>query len=261
MPALPMRSRPENHEGGVDVNWTPAGRPLGWHLKTGAGRRSERAGLEVRTRRLGWAGWLWICGLLAVVPARAEVIPNTLEESARVSVLVGWQRDVQARARTQGQVAPNGGPTLVAAFGYSPVAWGEIGIDLFAGLQPIWKGEGAPLGTAYGALLSGRLQTLWRIGPTFALIPRLGIHVGPAIVSGQSDRAQDFTEALGTGIAGSVSLEARVSARWSFNLGYRYLLAQGVVPGTPHVFNAGGHTLLLGATFSFLPETRGTWSL
>lgn len=198
--------------------------------------------------------------LLAATPARAEVMPATLEENARVSILVGWQRDLQTRARTQGQAPANGGPTLVATFGYAPVAWGELGIDLFAGLQPIWKGEGAPLGTAYGALVSGRLQGLWRMGPGFMLIPRLGLHVGPAIVSGQTDRAADFTEALGTAIGGSVSLEARFSPRWSLNLGYRYLLAQGVVPGTPHVFNGGGHTLLLGATFSFLPGSRGTWS-
>lgn len=198
---------------------------------------------------------LWVAA-----PAWAETLPATLEENARVSVLLGWQRDLQTSARTQGQAAANGGPTGVLTFGYAPVAWGELGIDLFAGLQPIWKGPGAPLGTLYGALVSGRLQGLWRLGPGFMLIPRLGVHVGPAIVSGQGDRAADFTEALGTAIGGSVSVEARFTPQWSFNLEYRYLLAQGVVPRTPHVFNGGGHTLLLGATFSFLPGSRGTWS-
>lgn len=201
-----------------------------------------------------------VLALLAVSDAHAQAGLSTLEESSRITLMAGWQR---AANHTEFRAFPqsNGGPLGALTFGYSPFGWGELGIDLFAGGQPLWKDRSAPWGASYGALVGGRLQLLLPGGPLLALIPRVGVHVGPAIITGPDDEGAGFVETLGTALAGSAGLEARLSPEWSLNLEYRYLVAQGVaaLSGGTHVFNSGGHTLLLGATFSFLPGTRGTW--
>lgn len=185
-----------------------------------------------------------------------------LEESSRITLLGGWQHENNVDVRQGLHLPASGGPLGSLTFGYSPFAWGELGIDLFAGAQRLWRGATAPWGASYGAMIGGRLQLLLPIGSQLALIPRIGAHVGPVIVTGP-DLGKGFTETFGTAIAGSAGLEARLSPEWSLNLEYRYLLAQGVVEvaDAAHVFNSGGHSLLLGATFSFLPGSRGTWSL
>jgi len=205
-----------------------------------------------------------IAAVLALTAAtRAEAGEGLagLEDSSRITLLGGWQRAENRDVRQGLHRPPNGGPLGSLTFGYSPLGWAELGIDAFFGAQPLWKGAGAPWGAVYGALIGGRVQLLIPTG-SLGLIPRLGVHAGPAIITGP-DLGKGFVETLGTALAGSVGLEARLSREWSLNLEYRYLLAQGVVEiaDATHVFNSGGHSLLLGATFSFLPGSRGTWSL
>ena len=98
--------------------------------------------------------------------ARAE----GLAEQGRISILGGWQyapngnflRQYDWQGASPGRQSP-GGPSMVASFGYAPQDWGEIGIDLYGGGQPLWRsGPAAPLVASYGALLSCRVMHLNR---------------------------------------------------------------------------------------------------
>lgn len=199
---------------------------------------------------------LALLGLGIATPARAQE-GESLQESSRVSVHAGWQSALLAHGPTPAAPSP-GGPLALATFGYSPLSWGELGIDLFAGGQPVAGDRGAPWAYAYGALVGMRLQGMLPGGPFQALIPRLGAHLGTAVVT-STGPAGAFVEAVGPALAGSASIEGRLDGNWALNLEYRFLFAQGVL-GESQVFNGGGHTLLLGVTFSFPPGSRGTWS-
>jgi hypothetical protein len=195
-------------------------------------------------------------GLGVGTPARAQD-GQGLRESSRISVHGGWQSALLAQGPAPA-TRSRGGPLAVATFGYSPLDWGELGIDLFAGGQPVAGQRGAPWAYAYGALVGGRLQGLLPGGLFQALIPRLGAHVGTAVVT-STGGGEDFVEVVGPALAASASLEARLDSHWALALEYRFLFAQGVL-GEAEVFNGGGHSLLLGVTFSFPPGSRGTWS-
>lgn len=204
----------------------------------------------------------------APLPARAQDTwaPGSLAGTGRISLLGGWRHSSNGtllrRLEAQGEPAAGpspGGPLAVASFAYAPSEVVDVGIDLFATAERLWRGgPPAPFGVTYGALLGVRLQTLTGpVGPFEALQPAVGLHTGPTLVVAV-DRAGQGVETFTQAWAASAGLTARLPGRWGLSLEYRFLVARGQVPGRGS-FNGGGNWLLVGATYTFPPRGPSGW--
>lgn len=189
---------------------------------------------------------------------------QTLEGVGRISPSVGWRlttnRSFYDRyyARPENAQKPRagasvGGPVVAGAFAYAITESFELGVDLFAtGERLALTGEPRLTTATYGALVAGRLQTLFEgLGPAGA-VPSVGLLTGPTLVLTQAEGGppeEVFTQAWGA----TAGVRVLLDATWAVGLDYRFVFVRGSAGAFGSV-NGGGQWFTLGVTYAFPPE-------
>ena len=192
--------------------------------------------------------------LLAASSSLAQ--DRTIEGMGRVAVQGGyrWTPNAEFMRRAGEALHPvvgsmPGGPQFSASFGYAPLDWVEVTIDVFAGFES-FRLEGLEqfTSTTYGGLLGVRFVKM--DFPVRGLIPYAGFQLGP-VLSFLTGGSIVGTERFNTGYAINAGLTFRLADRWGVGFDARYMFARGDVPEIATI-DAGGLWVSLSITY-FIP--------
>jgi hypothetical protein len=206
--------------------------------------------------------------------------PSNLDGVGRVTVLAGYRLtsnntlyDAWYGAKGPGAGLSRAAETPGGLFGAATFAYAmsdlvEVGIDLFGTFNTLRLTEPTADGTvarkvktqAYGALLGLRFQGVVEgVGPE-GLVPFVGLHTGPTVVSSVRE-GSELQETVTQAWVGSLGATLRLSARWGITAEYRFMFLRGPVQspdkakyGGPFSFNTGGNWFGLGLTYTFPPD-------
>lgn len=191
-------------------------------------------------------------GVLLSTSASAQ----SLEGRGRISIQPGWRwtpndyfaASAEAKRHALEYASP-GGPQLTGTFAYAAGSHIEVAIDLFAGSETLHLADAAAVtSVSYGALVGFR--SFWEVG---ALVPYVGLALGPTLVYTSGGLDPRATERLTTGYSAVGGVTWRVTDSLGITFDLRALLARGLVSGIGGV-NAGGAWGGLGLTWYFAPE-------
>jgi hypothetical protein len=191
-----------------------------------------------------------------------EMSSPMLEGSRRFSLQTGWRYtpntrffdDYYSQAKNQNLKRAGGamgGPLLTATFGYSPLEWLELGIDLFTTYERMQLTNQPGLNAlTFGALVGLRFQKRLELGST-VLVPSVGVLTGPMFTAAYFDggrAVENGPQAFG----GTVGATLRLSENWGLAFEYRLLFAKGEAEEVG-VYDALGNWFSVGMTYH-LPD-------
>lgn len=175
----------------------------------------------------------WLCLLLVCsTPALAEGIDGM----GRIAVGGGfrwvpnwWFETRAAQAGTPVIPGVNGGPQVMASFGYGVSSMFELAIDLLGSFELI--NLQLPDGqrdeytsAAYGAVIGGRFVP----NVSKVLLPYLSVQLGP-LLSNIANRANPQEEKLLLSLSAGGGLTWRITDRYGVSLDVRYVYARAAI--------------------------------
>ncbi len=194
------------------------------------------------------------CAVLISAAPAAEP-ERTIEGMGRITVGVGYRATPNeyfyGKAADVGTPAVKksiGGPAVVASFGYAPLDWLEVAIDLFGGYDGFELAGAQPYSAfTYGALLGVRITKMdW---PFRGFVPYLNLQLGPTL-SVLNTGSQALPEKLQSGYAPGVGFTWRFAERFGLSFDFKWIYARAFVPDVAGI-NVGGFFFTLGFTVFF----------